>query len=372
MGDSRPLASQNKNEGSHCRRVLVLTPVGPQGRGGIDRLNLYIQTYMQHHGLASGLTFMSSRGAWPAPFWTIHFVAALVRFIFECGFKRHDAVHIHVSTRGSALRKFIFSLIARLLRVPVIIQFHGLMSAEYESARPVWFRALAIMARHAQCVIVLGETYRAALERMGVESARIAVIHNGIQDIGVTRPLSVPAHINIMFSGEVGERKGAHLLIAALTQLSKSNQPWRCTIAGNGDLAPYRAAVIAGGIQDRVEFTGWIGIERIHDLMREAEIIVLPSRAEALPLALIEGASASAALIACDVGAVGDVVVDGVNGIIVQRDAAHISAAIHRLLTDGELRRRMQNESRRIYLERFQIERCAHAILAVYDQACKG
>ncbi len=363
-----PVTASMPADRAGLARVLIVTPVGLEGRGGIDRLNLYLHGYLLQRGDASHLTFIGSRGELPGPAWGMTFVSAMFQFVFHCLSGKHDIVHIHVSTSGSALRKVAFALLAWLMRMPYVIQFHGMMCAEYEQARPLWYRALALSARGAQQVIALGEAYRPTFERMGVNPTRICVIYNGIPDIGDNAVIPRPEQesVRILFSGEVGERKGALLLIEALAQLANSNTRWTCTIAGNGDLTVPKQAVLDAGIADRVNFTGWIGIDEIHNLMRECDIVVLPSRAEALPLALIEGASAGAALISCDIGAVRDVVVDGVNGLIVKRNSDDIAVALERLLSDPGLRQGMQLASRQIYRERFQVSHFASSILGTY------
>jgi glycosyltransferase involved in cell wall biosynthesis len=349
--------------------VLVVTPVGLQGRGGIDRLNLYLHTYLEQRGAGGYFRFIGSRGEWPGPFWLLTFLNALFQFGICCMSGKYGLAHIHVSTNGSALRKVAFGFLARLFRMPYVIQYHGMISEDFETTRPLWFRALGSLARGANRTILLGEPYRAPFEQLGVAPANILIIHNGISDIG--RDADIPRSnsdvVRVLFSGEVGERKGAPQLVEALAILAKRNLEWSCTIAGNGDVDSNRTAAAVAGLSDRVTFTGWIDIARVHELMREADIVVLPSRAEASPLGLIEGASAGAALVATDVGAVRDVVVDGVNGIIVRRDAADIAAALEKLIVDRGLRESMQIASRQIYRERFQLSHFVTTILGCHD-----
>ena len=167
-------------------------------------------------------------------------------------------------------------------------------------------------------------------------------------------------------TGSVGYIADTYLfaMLAAVMALA-----WRCTIAGNGDLQPWQKAVADAGLQNKVDFTGWLDISRIHNLMLDAELVVLPSRAEALPLSLIEGTSAGAALISCDVGAVREVCVDGRNGIIVPHDGAAVGAAMTRLLLDKELRENMQVQSRALFLEAFHMKTFVSSILNIHDLA---
>lgn len=374
MNETLPLTRTENVHATSLKpaRVLIITPVGLQGRGGIDRLNLYLFDDLTRRGAAEGLTFIASRGEWRGPFWLITFLIALLRFAGACLSRRYDVAHIHVSTNGSALRKMFFGLVARVLNMPYVIHYHGMMSADIERQRQSWLRALGVLARGASRVIVLGAVFCPPFARMGVDPARVVVVRNGIPDIGAAgrSPRPVDGRLRILFSGEVGERKGADLLVAAVIQLADVRERWTCTIAGNGEIGPLRDALRAAGLDGQVDFTGWIAIDRVHRMMRAADVVVLPSRAEALPLALIEGASAGAALIATDVGAVREVVRDGENGFIVDRDADAVAAALRRLIEDEARLRSMQAASRRIYCENFQISTFVRAICNAHEAAC--
>lgn len=370
MDESFPLSlPQARAKWRAGPRVLVVTPVGLHGRGGIDRLNLYLHGYLRMRGDDERFCFLGLRGERGGALWTLTFLAALLRFGWMSLTRRFDLAHIHVSTDGSALRKVAFGLVARLCGRRYVIHYHGMMSPEIEAARPMWLRALGVLARGASRVLVLGEAYRRPFERLGVEAHRIAVVYNGIPDIrdDANIPRATDGTPLILFSGELGERKGSDILIHALGRLK--DVPWRCIIAGNGDVDAMRSLARAHGVADRIDFPGWLDIAAVHGLMRQSDIVALPSRAEALPLSLIEGASAGAALVATNVGAVADIVLDGQNGRIVKRHEEDIAAALRQILQDHALRARMQAASRRVYEERFQLAHCAEAILACHEEA---
>ena len=152
------------------------------------------------------------------------------------------------------------------------------------------------------------------------------------------------------------------------TPLDRAAPPWRCVAAGNGEVARFAALAEQAGLADRVTFTGWLAADAMHDCMRRADIVVLPSRTEALPLSLIEGACAGAALVATDVGNVRDIVEDGVNGILVAREPDAIADALRGLLDDPARLRAMQAASRDIYRARFTLTAFADRLRAVYLQ----
>lgn len=363
---------QMKTDQRSRDKVLIVTPVGIHGRGGIDRLNLYMSTHVQDDPGAPELVFLGSRGEWRGPLWIVYFLGSLFRYVWMLATGGFDLVHIHVSTDGSAYRKCIFGWITRAFRRPYVIHFHGDMSQAGTSPPPLWVKALANLARGAHYSIVLGKAFVPSFrDVLGVPASRIRIVHNGIPDIGTSAHIPRPARdpVHILFSGEVGVRKGVDLLVEALKHLPADSKDWRCTIAGNGALEPWQNELAKVGLEDKVTFTGWLDIGRIHDLMCDADIVVLPSRAEALPLSLIEGASAGAALISCDVGAVREVVLDGDNGIIVPHDGKAVAAALDRLLRDNNLRSKMQSASRALFVRAFDMRIFVASILAVHREA---
>ncbi len=97
---------------------------------------------------------------------------------------------------------------------------------------------------------------------------------------------------------------------------------WQAIFAGTGDVDGFRARAAEAGLSGRVTFTGWLSREKILPLYRDADIVVLPSRNEVLPVCLLEGACAGAALVATPVGSVPDVMTDGENGFLVPIDDA--------------------------------------------------
>lgn len=349
------------------KRLLIVSPVGLFGQGGIDRLLFYFLDELREKGQAMTFDLIGARGEGKGWRWVPHFCMALLRFTWLLMTRRYGLVHIHVSTDGSALRKQAFGAVARMMGVPYIIHFHGMISDETIARNPAWLKALGRLARGADSVIVLGKAFVPSFrDTLRVDNSRIEIIYNGVPDIRTDAMIPRPYDgvLSLLFCGEIGNRKGMDLLITALSQL-KSDE-WECTIAGNGSMQPYEAAIAAAGMAPRLDIRGWLTLPEVHLLMREADVVILPSRAEALPLSLIEGASAGTALVATNIGAVAEVVLDEVNGVLVPHDPAVIAQAIARLMQEPVRLARMQEESRSLYEARFTVPVFAQAILDVY------
>ncbi|HRJ70419.1 MAG TPA: glycosyltransferase family 4 protein [Beijerinckiaceae bacterium] len=352
-------------------RVLCVTPAGPEGMGGIDRLYHYMREHMGTGGGAPDISirYFASRGPRDGYRSFLGFPFRLLAFVWVLLRSRADIVHLNHSTHGSAVRKWALALVARLFGCRVTTHFHGMITPEDYAANPFWLGLFRSLCGMSDRIVVLGDVFtRWFRDTLGVAPERLVVIPNGIPDFAPDLALPKPAGPDrlILFAGEVGPRKGAGLLLEALAMVRARLGDWRCVMAGNGDIHEYRAMTQMLGLKDRVRFTGWVGPDAVHALMREAVVVVLPSRVEALPLSLIEGACAGCALIASNAGASAEIARDGVNGRIVPLEAEAIADVLTEVLSSPDLLARMQESSRALYVERFRIEAFEAALLAMF------
>jgi glycosyltransferase involved in cell wall biosynthesis len=95
---------------------------------------------------------------------------------------------------------------------------------------------------------------------------------------------------------------------------------------------------------------------------------VLPSLSENMPLSLIEGACAGAALVATPVGETGSIVRDGENGLLVERDPGALAAALRGLIADPARLRRMQVASRRVYERTLTLDALGARLRTLYAE----
>ena len=97
-------------------------------------------------------------------------------------------------------------------------------------------------------------------------------------------------------------------MLIALAKLTS----WHLDVAGNGDSTPYRRQAELLGIGSQITFHGWLPSADLRRLLAVSHVVVLPSRKEALPMIIIEAMAYGLAVIATSVGAIPDVVTDGV------------------------------------------------------------
>ncbi len=136
-------------------------------------------------------------------------------------------------------------------------------------------------------------------------------------------------------------------LLRAVALVLRHHPDVRLVLVGDGPSRPGLAALARElAIESRVVFAGKRpNVPNLHALF---EVSVLSSTSEALPNSLLEALAAARPVVATDVGAVPDIVVEGENGLLVPPgDADRLAQALRRLLDDPALGRRMGEAGRR-------------------------
>ena len=113
----------------------------------------------------------------------------------------------------------------------------------------------------------------------------------------------------------------------------------------------------------------FLGIQSPDELFSIADIVLLTSDSEGMPLTLIEAQMAALPCLASDVGSVSEIIEDGVTGFISQNDIDQLALSLAKLIDDSMLRSTMAKNARERALDRFSIEKMVDSHIQVYKQA---
>ena len=331
-------------------------PGGAEHGGGIGRLVGYVVEAATARGARHAIT--DTRG----PRWSSlrspgYMAAAIARMTADRAGDPGRIHHIHIAGRGSTWRKLALSAAARQLGCRHVLHLHDYDYAADVTRRPPRIRAaIAAMFAGADGVIVLGERDRDFVTAgLGVDPRRVRVLHNCVPDPGPRRFVrrEVP---QILFLGSLGTRKGVPELLAALTGETLRPLPWRAVLAGDGEVEAFGREVARLGLSDRVTLTGWLPREATGELRQGSDILVLPSHAEGLSMAVLEGLASTLAVVTTPVGAHAEVIRDGETGLFVPPgDAAALADALARVIRDADLREGLALRGRGLFTARYSI-----------------
>jgi glycosyltransferase involved in cell wall biosynthesis len=313
---------------------------------------------------------LDTRGSGASPLTSLGPLARTCVVVLVAGLgRRADVVHVNVSSHGSALRKGLVVRTCRLARLPVVLHLHASSFPEFLDALPAWARAWVRRTfTAADTVVVLGRTWREyAVRDLGVDPGRVVVLPNAT-------PAGVPAAgdglPHLVFLGRLGARKGLPELLAALADDRLAARAWRATLAGDGEVAATRAEVARRGLAGRVVVPGWIGAGEARALLGTATVLVLPSRAEGLPMSVLEAFASGVPVVATTAGALGEVVRHEGNGLVVPPgDAPALADALVRLLDDESTRARLAAGAADTWRRHHDVRRYAVELAELWSRA---
>lgn len=259
---------------------------------------------------------------------------------------------------------------ARSLRIPLIVTVHGWACAP--GTPPVqalvsrWLERL--VGPLAQKVITVSEfDRRFGLNTGLVAEHRVVTVHNGMPDVGPelrARPGHIPPRLVMIARFEPQKDHGT--LIRALSGLQA--HPWELDLIGDG---PLRGQIesLAGelGVRDRIRFLGQRN--DVAELLAQAQISLLISNWEGLPLSILEAMRAGLPVVASAVGGVGECIDEGETGHLVPQGGVELlRERIGRLLTQPELRVRLGTQGRQRFERDFTLDQMVNKTLAVYHE----
>jgi len=240
--------------------------------------------------------------------------------------------------------------------------------------RALSWRTDAVIA----CCQAVGDFYR---RQVGIAPGKLAVILNAVRydqflplpDRYASRAaLGLdPAAPTIGVIGRLTRQKGHDVLIHAVQRLVSDHPSLQVAIAGQGeDRSKLESLAESLGVRGHVHFLG-VRRDREH-LYGSLDVFVLPSRWEGLSLALAEAVGAGIPTVATDVGGNREVIQSGSTGILVSPEHTDALAdAIHRLLSDAELRRTVSERAVAQVRPTFEIGRYVKQLDRLYSDSLR-
>lgn len=249
-----------------------------------------------------------------------------------------QVAHVHLSERGSFLREGSLVAIARRRGLITVATIHGASFVAFARRRP---RLVSLVLQRAHLVICL-EPGALELVKQVAPKVRSEIVPNPIYIDSHFFPADASTEL-VVFAGEISLRKGADVLHRAWQLVAQRRPNARCLMVGPlAGFAPPRT--------ERLDVRQPVGPLEMENILRAARVIALPSRAEAMPMILIEAMSSGRPFVSTPVGGIPELAVQG--GLLVPvDDALSLANRLTDLLAKPEFARDIGERGRRFCLE---------------------
>lgn len=306
------------------------------------------------------------------------FLAGCLIFLTEVYLRRPHVIHLHTSIRGSFLRKAVLLWASRPSGVPVVMHMHGSgFPGWYENSPRVLRALIRSTVERADAFVTLGEKWSEQVQIIA-PGARIRSIPNAISLARRAEPADPGDPVHVLFLGRIGDRKGTFRLLDAWAKLvcepdfvSARGLAARLTIAGDGEVERARAHCRHLGLHDSVVVSDWLSEQETAALLDTSQILVLPSRSEGQPMAVLEAMARGLCVVATDVDGLPEMIGDGCGVLIPPDDTEAILAAVRNVVHDADLREACGASARARVRDRFDVRAIACAVDSLYREVCR-
>jgi glycosyltransferase involved in cell wall biosynthesis len=234
--------------------------------------------------------------------------------------------------------------------------------------------------------LVLYKVWQTNINRL-IPNAEVHVLGNWIEmreapdsteveqvkrDLGISKE-----NFTVITVGFVGWRKGSYDILDAVPLVVQACDSVRFIFVGGeeypGEIGPFNERVQNENLGKWVLFTGEVPREKVPGYLACADVFLLPSHREGMPISIIEAMRGGVPIISTLVGAIPEMIENGTSGILINPGAPdEIAEAVLSLKRDDSLRRRLAEGSRRAFEEKYEISKGIHELASVYRSMCSG
>jgi glycosyltransferase involved in cell wall biosynthesis len=243
-----------------------------------------------------------------------------------------------------------------------------------------WYfrRLMPIYCKHAAAVIAVANSVKIeVVKHLHADPAKVFAIHNGFDPV-TFRPVRDAAHLQqvkeryqlperfILWAGQIESRKNVSRLVQAFGLLQEKI-PHTLVLAGaqRWNASAELSAIAELGLENRIQFPGWIAHEDLAAVYSLADLFVFPSLHEGFGIPLLEAMACGCPIVAANTGSVPEVV-NGSAYLVDPLNVGSIAAGIQTVLLDDKLRADLI-ERGLLRAKDFSWEKTARQLLAVFD-----
>ena len=298
----------------------------------------------------------------------IIFPYLIICIAFKTFTKDIKMVHIHGASNGSFFRKYITFLFAKLLHRKTIYHIHGGGFYKFflqSSVITKWM--ISHFINNADCVICLSKSWY-EIYRTNFSPRRLEILPNFVtrrfEEITISEGKTI-----FLFLGKIMKAKGVYDLLDIVEEIKDNHgHDFELWIGGNGEIEKMKDIIASKGIYSQVRFLGWVNNSEKEEVLKKADVYVLPSYAEGLPLSILEAMSFGMPVISTTVGGIPELVEQNVSGYLFEAGDKHaLKTAVRSFLKDKSLIYKMGIQSKKIIADRYCSEVVINKLNSIYD-----
>jgi len=352
-------------------RLVLMLGTSPEMRGGIAS----VVTALRDGGL-----FEQARVRYVATHVDGGHLAKIAKFagavmltLRALASRRVALVHAHVSWNASFWRKALLLWIARRFHVPTVFQLHsGGFDSFAQEGRPLRRWCVRHTLESSDFVVVLSNRW-ADWVRHFAPGARVRIVGNPVRipaTLATRQRGGSPPAGRVLYLGMISDAKGSFDLLRAWVEFRGGMPGWRLVVCGNGEVKRFLAEAERLGIRGDIEYLGWVSGGDKERQLASADIFVLPSHNEGMPVSVLEAMAYGASVIVTPVGGVPDMMQKDVHGLWVEPgDVKGLASCLGQLAGSSSLRNELAAAAREHVLAHYSVEAAVSRICDVYRDA---
>lgn len=300
------------------------------------------------------------------------FMLNLVRIILTTRKKAPDVVHFQTTHP-----LYVIAALLIQKRVAVVLTIHGYLQNESIATGISFTQRLSVLIEklgvmNIKNLIVVAPQIGSLVS--GITDSNVYMVPNGVdlEMIDGVPQQERSYSPRLVFVGNLKKIKGVHVLLKALALVHQVEPDVNLVIIGKGpEERSLKELVTKNGLQNNVSFLGFISGEKKISILKSAQMQLVPSLWESLPIVILEGMACGKPIVASRIGGIPYVIHEGINGFLVEPgDTEQIAARILELLQDEGKRVKMGNASHEMAKE-FLWEKVADKTIAIYFSSLK-
>jgi glycosyltransferase involved in cell wall biosynthesis len=285
--------------------------------------------------------------------------------------RKYDIIHFHTAADASFYRKSVLLRVSNWLNLKTIVHMHGAdFDSFYLKRNSLLKKYIANSLTKSTRIVVLSDYWKNFFNRE-FKGLRLDVLKNGV-DVKSYEPYirKLTKIENYLFVGRLGERKGTYDLIKAIDIIVNTlgHAGLMFYLAGDGEIQKVEKLIVSKNLTGNVKLLGWLNDEQKRKQLEMAEVVLLPSYDENLPMALIEAMACGKIVISTYAGGIPDLIVPDVNGYLFE--AGDIDKLVEYVLfvnKHPELMMKIGQNNIKTIAEKFNLDSLSLKLNSIYD-----